>query len=94
MKDAHFAVTFRRELRKDLEKEKESKYDLGIISGSNFWSFNRLDPVLAIKMLFWPRKPVRIPGLPFEWYGLLPKRQDLARSIGETITIYAVSVIA
>ncbi|NLY10422.1 MAG: DUF445 family protein [Firmicutes bacterium] len=42
--------------------------------------------VLAIKMLFWPRKPVRIPGLPFEWYGLLPKRQkDLARSIGETI---------
>ena len=42
--------------------------------------------VLAIRMLFWPRKPIRIPLIGYEFCGLLPKRQsDIARSIGEII---------
>lgn len=44
------------------------------------WSTN----VIAIKMLFWPKKPVKILG--FEFVGLLPKRKkDLAMSVGQTI---------
>jgi uncharacterized membrane protein YheB (UPF0754 family) len=39
---------------------------------------------LAIKMLFHPRKPLRLPGLRIQ--GLLPRRQgDLAEKIGETV---------
>ena len=55
MKDAHFAVTFRRELRKDLEKEKESKYDLELLAAQIFGALIEwITNVLAIKMLFWP----------------------------------------
>lgn len=39
---------------------------------------------IAVKMLFRPRKPIRILGLTFQ--GLVPKRQkELAISIGETV---------
>ena len=39
---------------------------------------------LAIRMLFHPRKPIRIAGL--YWQGLLPKRQkDLARKLGQLV---------
>lgn len=42
--------------------------------------------LLAVKLLFRPHHPVKIPGLPLVIQGVLPKRRgDLARSIGETI---------
>jgi len=40
--------------------------------------------VIAIKMLFWPRRPIKILG--WEFLGVLPKRQaEIARSIGEVL---------
>ncbi|MGI5921848.1 MAG: DUF445 domain-containing protein [Syntrophomonadaceae bacterium] len=46
--------------------------------------------VLAIKMLFWPKKPINF-GL-FQLYGVLPKRQaDIARNIGELVENHLLS---
>lgn len=43
-----------------------------------------LTNVIAIKLLFWPQRPIKL-GL-FELYGLLPKRKaELARSIGQVV---------
>ncbi|HAN93968.1 MAG TPA: DUF445 domain-containing protein, partial [Firmicutes bacterium] len=40
--------------------------------------------VIAIRMLFWPRKPLNILG--WEFLGVLPKRQrELAKSIAEVV---------
>lgn len=40
--------------------------------------------VIAIKMLFWPRRPINILG--WKFLGVLPKRQaEIARSIGEVL---------
>lgn len=45
-----------------------------------------LTNLLAIKLLFRPHRPFKIPGLPLAIQGVLPKRRhDLARSIGETV---------
>lgn len=45
-----------------------------------------LTNVIAIKMLFWPRKPIKIKGLPWEIIGVLPKRQrDIAQNIGQVL---------
>lgn len=53
-----------------------------VISALIGWGTN----VLAIKMLFWPPKPIRIPLLNLKIYGALPKRKkEIARSIGEII---------
>ncbi len=53
-----------------------------VISALIGWGTN----VLAIKMLFWPPKPIRIPLLNLQIYGALPKRKkEIARSIGEII---------
>lgn len=42
--------------------------------------------MLAVRALFRPRKPVRIPILNRQYQGVLPSRQrDLARVIGETV---------
>ncbi|WP_068138550.1 DUF445 domain-containing protein [Limnochorda pilosa] len=42
--------------------------------------------LLAVRMIFRPRDPVRIPLLGMRVQGLLPKRQaDLARSVGEVV---------
>jgi len=42
--------------------------------------------LVAVRMLFHPRQPLRMPLLGWQLQGLLPKRQaDLARSIGETV---------
>lgn len=42
--------------------------------------------VIAIKMLFWPKKPITIPGTSWQIIGLLPKRHhELAVSIGQAI---------
>lgn len=47
--------------------------------------------VVAIKLLFWPRKPINC--LAFELYGLLPKRRkDIAESIGALVEEELLSV--
>ena len=47
--------------------------------------------VVAIKMLFWPRKPINL--LFFDLQGLLPKRQaDIAKSLGELVENQLLSV--
>lgn len=47
--------------------------------------------VVAIKMLFWPRKPINL--LFFSIQGLLPKRQaDIAKSLGELVENQLLSV--
>lgn len=53
-----------------------------IIAAFIGWGTN----VIAIKMLFWPRRPIQIPLLKFEFLGVLPKRQgDIAQSIGQVL---------
>ncbi|HHT72094.1 MAG TPA: DUF445 family protein [Firmicutes bacterium] len=53
-----------------------------VISALIGWGTN----VIAIRMLFWPRKPVPIPLTRWELWGLLPKRQaEIASSIGEIV---------
>lgn len=53
---------------------------LPIVAAVIGWGTN----VIAIRMLFWPREPIRFFG--FELLGVLPKRkQDIARSIGEVL---------
>ncbi len=49
--------------------------------------------VIAVKMLFRPLKPFKIPILGFEIQGLVPKRQnEIAISIGQTVAEELVSV--
>lgn len=49
--------------------------------------------VVAVKMLFRPLKPFRIPLVGWEIQGLIPKRRsDIAKSIGETVANDLVSV--
>ncbi len=49
--------------------------------------------VLAVKMLFRPLKPFRIPLIGWEIQGLIPKRQgDIAISIGKTVEEELISV--
>lgn len=46
------------------------------------WVTNKL----AIRSLFYPREPIRIPILKFELQGLLPRRRaDLARDVGRIV---------
>jgi uncharacterized membrane protein YheB (UPF0754 family) len=53
-----------------------------LVGGLIGWVTNRL----AIKMLFRPRKPVKIPVLGWEIQGLLPKRHtQLAKVISQTV---------
>ena len=42
--------------------------------------------ILAIKLLFRPLKPIKIPFTPFVILGLIPKRRsELAKVIGEVV---------
>jgi len=42
--------------------------------------------LLAIRLIFWPLEPIRIPILGIEVQGLIPKRRfDISRSIGEVL---------
>ncbi|HKM43251.1 MAG TPA: DUF445 family protein [Limnochordia bacterium] len=53
---------------------------LPIVAAIIGWGTN----VVAIRMLFWPREPIRIFG--FEFLGVLPKRKlEIAQSIGEVL---------
>lgn len=52
-----------------------------------------LTNVIAIKLLFRPIEPVKIPLLPFKFQGLMPKRRaEIAKSIGETVETELLSV--
>ncbi|NLJ79679.1 MAG: DUF445 family protein, partial [Firmicutes bacterium] len=54
---------------------------LPIIAALIGWGTN----VIAIKMLFWPRRPINILG--WNFWGVLPKRQkELAASIGQVLS--------
>lgn len=56
---------------------------LTIVGGLIGWITN----ILAIKLLFRPIKPIRIPILNFEILGLIPKRKkEIAANIGEVIS--------
>ncbi len=53
---------------------------LPIVAAIIGWGTN----VIAIRMLFWPREPIRLFG--FEFLGVLPKRKlEIARSLGEVL---------
>ncbi|MGX8795652.1 DUF445 domain-containing protein [Fusibacter sp. JL298sf-3] len=53
------------------------------------WTTN----VIAIKLLFRPIHPVKVPLLPFYIQGLMPKRKaEIAKSIGETVEKELISV--
>jgi len=55
---------------------------LAVIGGLIGWLTN----VIAIKLLFRPLNPVKIPIINFKIQGLIPMRkQEIARSIGETV---------
>lgn len=42
--------------------------------------------VAAVRLLFWPIRPWRLPGLPWAVHGVIPKRQqEIARSVGEVV---------
>ncbi len=54
-----------------------------VVGGLIGWVTN----ILAIKMIFHPREPIRIPLTPWKIHGLLPKRKaELARSVGKTVS--------
>ena len=56
---------------------------LTIVGGLIGWVTN----ILAIKLLFRPIKPIRIPILNIEIIGLIPKRKnEIAANIGEVIS--------
>lgn len=60
-----------------------------IIGGLIGWITN----VLAIKLLFRPLNPIKIPIINFEIWGLVPKRKkEIARNIGEVISTELLSI--
>ena len=62
---------------------------LAIIGAVIGWMTN----VIAIKLLFRPFNPIKIPILPITIHGLIPKRKkDIAKSIGEVVADELVSM--
>jgi len=60
-----------------------------IIGGLIGWITN----VLAIKLLFRPLKPIKIPIINFEIWGLIPKRKgEIAANIGEVVSKELLSI--
>lgn len=60
-----------------------------IIGGLIGWITN----VLAIKLLFRPLNPIKIPIINFEIWGLVPKRKkEIARNIGEVVSTELLSI--
>lgn len=42
--------------------------------------------VAAVRLLFWPVRPLRLPGLPWPLQGVVPRRQpEIARSVAEAV---------
>lgn len=62
---------------------------LSIIGAAIGWMTN----VFAIKLIFRPLKPIKIPVVNFSIQGLIPKRKaEIARSIGHTVETELVSI--
>lgn len=60
-----------------------------VVGGLIGWITN----VIAIKMLFHPRKPIQIPLTPWKIHGLLPKRKaDIARSVAAAVANELVTI--
>lgn len=42
--------------------------------------------VAAVRLLFWPVRPLRIPGVPWALHGVIPRRQEaIARNVAEVV---------
>src|SRR5699024_6642162 len=62
---------------------------LAFIGGLIGWITN----VLAIKLIFRPIEPICIPVIGYQFQGLIPKRRnELAKSVGETIERELISI--
>src|SRR5690554_263469 len=62
---------------------------LAFIGGGIGWLTN----ILAIKLIFRPIQPISIPIIGYKFQGLIPKRRnELAKSIGETIERELISI--
>jgi uncharacterized membrane protein YheB (UPF0754 family) len=62
---------------------------LSIIGAGIGWMTN----VFAVKLIFRPLNPMKIPGLNFSIQGLIPKRKsEIARSIGHTVETELISI--
>ncbi|MCT4565899.1 MAG: DUF445 family protein [Maledivibacter sp.] len=62
---------------------------LSIIGAGIGWMTN----VFAVKLIFRPLNPIKIPGLNFSIQGLIPKRKsEIARSIGHTVETELISI--
>lgn len=60
-----------------------------IIGGLIGWITN----ILAIKLLFRPLNPIKIPIINFEIWGLIPKRKkEIAKNIGEVVSTELLSI--
>lgn len=61
--------------------------DLGLVlipllGGFIGWVTN----VAAVRLLFWPVRPIRLPGLPWPLQGVVPRRQpEIAQSVAEAV---------
>lgn len=62
---------------------------LAVVGGLIGWVTN----ILAIKLMFRPIKPIRIPVINFEIVGLIPKRKnEIAKKIGEVVAEELISI--
>ncbi|MEG0307522.1 MAG: DUF445 family protein [Clostridium sp.] len=62
---------------------------LGLVGGIIGWVTN----VLAIKLMFRPINPIKIPIINFEIVGLIPKRkEEIAKNIGEVVAKELLSI--
>ncbi|MEG2290999.1 MAG: DUF445 family protein [Clostridium sp.] len=62
---------------------------LGLVGGVIGWVTN----ILAIKLMFRPINPIRIPIINFEIVGLIPKRKaEIAKNIGEVVAKELLSI--
>lgn len=62
---------------------------LAVVGALIGWSTN----VVAIKLMFRPLEPIRIPGTRFSIQGLIPKRKtEIAKSIGDVISEELLSI--
>lgn len=60
-----------------------------LVGGFIGWTTN----VIAVKLLFRPLKPIKLPFVSYSLQGLIPKRQaEIARSIGETVESELITV--
>lgn len=62
---------------------------LAVVGALIGWSTN----VVAIKLMFRPLEPLKIPGTRFTIQGLIPKRKtEIAKSIGDVISEELLSI--